>query len=842
MEIAYSNYNPYRNEESGIPFLASDAKKRANDMAIAKEYMDYFDLTHDIDKDNIERIQENFELHAGRWTTLNNVSNAASIMLGQENIVIGSGELNHFPIIDRVSKSIVSDLIARPLTPIIKDNSSKARNERDRNRIGKIKEYFQQNFIQPTIERISMEYDVSNGIVDLANTPIEFQQQRQSDIMRRVEETTPDEILAYLERFQTYDELIASALLNEGLRHVKGKHQFDIGAEYAVVTGEEYYRMDILNKKPHFEALNTKWVTWGGSEHTEFAEDGQFAKYVQYLTPEDALTKYAHHLARADVKKIANMYSKIPGYTGNGNKMVERDIEMRVVDAFANNPELQSEINVRTREGQEKLRQVYSNIAYYGRSGYGIKETYITWRWMRRVKFVTRLINNKEEVFIRDEHYVSNPAMGDVKVEDKVIPQTWSGIKLGDETYLNVKPIPYQYNNINDPFDVKLGIYGGRYNTFQNNVRNNAPIDLGKPWQYKYNVLMKRMEEHQATDIGKVFLGTTTMIPKGWTWAQWYKSLFVAKTAIVSNHREGINNMDSSLFRSIDLSRAADIESDIRQLEYYENKIITSMYYSAQKIGSISQYATNENTQKSIEGVDRQMYRFVNKNREIKENVLNSFLRLCLHAYKNDEDVKSVVLDDFLKAHYELNFGGPDDSNFILTVVDDFKEAEKLSSLKQLSLSFLQNGMKGKDLFTIVNSDSMAEIKQMLDDMEIREEKRSKEEYERQMALEEQRRQANESMLQQQQQFEAMQAEREFNVKIKLAEINSNQMANANDINNNKLNDYVESTILNTESNEYIEKMKIEHDANMKKEELDLERERMKNDIDKEKIKISNKQ
>ena len=156
MEIAYSNYNPYRNEESGIPFLASDAKKRANDMAIAKEYMDYFDLTHDIDKDNIERIQENFELHAGRWTTLNNVSNAASIMLGQENIVIGSGELNHFPIIDRVSKSIVSDLIARPLTPIIKDNSSKARNERDRNRIGKIKEYFQQNFIQPTIERISM--------------------------------------------------------------------------------------------------------------------------------------------------------------------------------------------------------------------------------------------------------------------------------------------------------------------------------------------------------------------------------------------------------------------------------------------------------------------------------------------------------------------------------------------------------------------------------------------------------------------------------------------------------------------------------------------------------------
>src|SRR5690606_32618037 len=196
------------------------------------------------------------------------------------------------------------------------------------------------------------------------------------------------------------------------------------------------------------------------------------------------------------------------------------------------------------------------------------------------------------------------------------------------------------------------------------NSKNSSFIDLGKPWNYRYNVLMKKMEEHQATDIGKIMLGTTTMLPKGWTWAQWYKSIFMAKTAIISNHREGITSMDADIFRSIDMSRTVDIGSDVQQLEYFENKCIRGMHYSPQKIGEISQYSTNQNAQLQIAGVDRQLYRFYNRNRRIKENVLTGLLQLSLHVFKDNEQVKSMVLDDFLKAHYELNFNQEDLSNF----------------------------------------------------------------------------------------------------------------------------------------------------------------------------------
>lgn len=828
----HKRHKRFKIEDSTYPLWVSDSKKRANDKALAKDFMDYFDMANQLNDERCRKLQENYELHAGRWKNIENINPSVSITLGHENIVLGSGRLRHFPVLDRVSKSVTSDLIMRPLIPVIRDNSSKARNHRERVRLERVQSYFQNAVIQPALAQITSQYDQENNVIDPISLPIEAQKQRNFDIQRRFKQETPEEIFTALERLSTPDELVAEAIIKEGLRYVKAKSKFDIGAENAVITAEEYYRLGIVNNMPHMEVLNPKWVTWGGSEHVEYVEDGQFAKYVQYLTPEDAITKYSQHLVKSDVKRLSNLYSEIPGY-GNDKKRErsDRGIDRKIVDIFADNPELQDEINIRTRDGQNKLKQLYSTISHGSRDGYGIKESYITWRWLRRVKFVSRIVNGELETFIRDEHYRKDPFAGDVEVVDRAIPQTWHGVKLGDEFYLDVDAIPYQYNNINDPFDVKLGIYGGRYNTFQNNVKNASLIDLGKPWQYKYNALMKKMEEHQATDIGKVFLGTTTMLPKGWTWAQWYKSLFLAKTAIISNHREGINNLDASIFRSIDLSRTVDIQNDLAQLEYLENKIITSMYYSPQKIGDISQYATNRNTQVAIQGVDRQMFRFHNRNRQIKENVLNSFLQLCLYAYKDNEDVKSTILDDFLKVHYELNFNSTGFSNFSLTVVDDFRESEKLQELKNLALTFLQNGMTGRDLIAIIDGESMSEIKQVIEDLESKKEKLSEEEFQRQEALLEKQRQAAEAQLQLQQEFAKLEAERERQTKIAIAEINSLDKQKAVDVDGDKVNDSLTKAVLDNESRERIKDKELAQEMKLKTEEFKIERDKIKKDV-----------
>jgi len=241
------------------------------------------------------------------------------------------------------------------------------------------------------------------------------------------------------------------------------------------------------------------------------------------------------------------------------------------------------------------------------------------------------------------------------------------------------------------------------------------------------------------------------MLPKGWTWSQWYRSLFVAKTAIISTHKEGINSMDADVFKSIDMSRTVDIANDIKQLEYLENKIISAMYSSPEKIGNISQYATNQNTQIAIQGVDKQMYSFHERCRQIRENVLNGLLKIGMFVYKDNETVKSIILDDFLKAHYENNFEYGDSGSLSIRLVDDFQESEKLQQMRQLALTFLQNGMTGSQLASLFDAESIPEMRQFLEEVDRKREKEVQEEFQRQESLLEKQRKSAEAQLQLQQ-------------------------------------------------------------------------------------------
>jgi len=436
--------------------LVSDTKKLANKAALAKDYMDYYDMANGLDTKRVQKINENYQIHSGRWPQIESISPSLEIGIGGENIVLGTGNLNHYPIADRVSKSAVSDLQIRPIIPIIRDNSSKARNFRERLRLERVQSFYYNSFIKPKLDQITMEYDAQNGVVDVISLPIEAQKQRRFDIEQRLKRETPEEVLAIMEKTSTPDELLAQEILKESMRFTNAKWALRTGSESAVVTGEEYYRLGISNNMPMLIPLNAKWVVWRGSEGVTNAEDGQFAKHTNYLTPEDAITKHSTVLEGRDLKEIAKLFSQIPGIGEHRRNYSNDYIQRQVVKTFRDNPELQNQIDPRTREGQNKLRHLYANLGHHIREGYGIKETYITWRWLRKVKFVERLMGDGSiETFIRSEHYRKDPLSGDLNVYERAMPQAWEGTKLADEFYIDVRPIPGQYyNNVTERVDL----------------------------------------------------------------------------------------------------------------------------------------------------------------------------------------------------------------------------------------------------------------------------------------------------------------------------------------------------------------------------------------------------
>lgn len=802
--------------------LLTSKQKEANDQELAKQMMNYYYNLYPNDENRVGRIVENFDIHAGRWRQIEEMPSSVNFVLQGENVNLGGGKLRHYPVADRVSKSVTGDIIMNPLIAVVVDNSAKGRNERERSQLERTQSYMYEKEILPRKKKILEQYYQQYGS-QMDAMPQEQMQAMDQDAERQAQEQTPEDIIEAMNSYRTPEQIIYQAFLNYSVGRLKLKEKFDQGGENAVVTAEEYYRMCIVNGEPFIEVLNPKYVVWGGSEHTEFVEDGVFAKYEQYLSPEDLIARYGTQLMRKDINHLANLYSPIPGYFGpNGKAREEREseIERKVVDIIADNPQLQNNVDIRNREGQNTLKLLYASLNAGHRDGYGIKETYITWKWTRKIKVVTR--KNREtgeiEKLIRGEHYEKNPARGDLEVKSATVPQAWHGVKIGesDDIYLNVEPLPYQYGSDQNPYEVKLSIYGGKDNTFMNNTKNASFIDLAKPWQYRFNVLMKKLEEYEATDYGKVLLASVGMIPDGFTIPEWFTALVRGKIGFVNTHNEGTSGLDAQIFRSEDLSNTADISAAIQKLEYFEKKIYSSMYYNPVKAGNISPYATNQNVMQSTQAADRQMLRFHNRRRMIKERVLTALLNLTLIAYKDNEFKKSVILDDISRAYFEANYDTFDTSEVGLYVVDDYRESEKLDAMKNLALTLMQNGLTPRDLSSIVNADSMAEIDSILQKAEKRKEQQDALAHQRQSELMDKQNQATQQQLEWIEGVKDMRANRENEVKLAMAKETSMQMANANDINKNQINDSLEKALMQIKADDAKDRRMYE----FKREEL----------------------
>lgn len=814
-----------------------DKKKRANNFEIAKGVLDYYADLIKYDPIRIEKFNENYELHRGSWSNIENMSPTVNLSLQNENISLGGGTLRHIPRINIVSHAIHGEVIATPLITMIRDNSSRARNYRQETRVNSLRESVMGKYFEPKRQEILKQILSQYGITNISSLSQEEIAQIEKSVNQKVQEETSDDLLNSLEKTRTPDEQIAQIFMNHLKDKLKLKEKFDLGGENAIVTGECYYKLGIRHNEPTMEVLNPKWVVWEGSENVERSEDAEYAGVTQYLTLPDILSKHSIDFEKHTLDELMALYSPIPGKNGS-YRLDEHD--MAVTDILADNPSIQDPkspnyMNFKTKSGQQGLQRLYAIAGHYRKVGHGIKETYVTWRWTRNAMIVERLnaTTGQVELSIEDEHYNLDKTKGDKRKVNIALPQVWHGTILGEganKVYIKVEPIPFQYNSIENVFDVKLSIFGGTVNTVMNNAKNSSIIDLGKPLQFRYNVLMKKMEEYEATDIGKVIFGTVNIKPDNWSWGEWYQSIFVGKFGPLNTNYEGLNAQDRKPFYVEDLSRVSDIKATLEKLLLVERQMIQSMHYSPEKIGQISPYATNQNTQSAVLGTDKQLYKFRNKLRQFKEGVLNYLLKLTLIAYKNNDYKKSILLDDYMRAYLEEEMEPFSANEFELYVVDDFKESERLEQMRQLALTIIQNGGSSKDIASILRAESLGQVEDILEVSDRKIAKNKEADYQRQSELLEKQKEMVQASDKMRNEFLALENERDREAKIRMAELNSFMMSRANDINENQSPDSLENTLLKIESEEKQLNEKLTVDTMLKREELlnKLEIERIK--------------
>lgn len=783
------NKTTYRMPE----FNPTEAQKAANDFELAKQIINnYADIP--VDRERLATNAENLELHAGRWKAIEDLSTGKEITIndpenpaGSETFTIGDLKIRHYDKIGRITRGIHGQFIAAPFVYIIKDISSKSKTIRDKLKIEAVKNSLFEKYMAPKIEIITKQELLKTGFNNLFELNPDQQLELQNQINTRVQKESPEEILNILEKVKTPDEQVCQLLFNYTAAQDRIKRKFDTGVEFAIANGEEYYRPYILNGYPKLDPLIPNGVAYEGSQNVDMVEDGTWASYTQYLSIEDVISKIGLDFLKGDITNIDKYYN-VDSYQGYTGMNFQNRVENQMVEIIGTNQELRN-TNFLTRDGQDLQRALYARIGSKT-SSFRIQQKYVTHRWTARMKAVTRLYNGKPKEFIVAGHYAFNPKT-DLKIRNIIAPQVWEGERYGGDWFKKVQAMPYQYDNIQNPWNPKLGIIGGMYNTLMGTTKNYSLISNGKIWNYRINQIMARMDEIESTNHGKIALFTLNAKPKGIKWDDWLNGLLTTKIGIVSHNKEfNLSPQEKEVINSIDLGRFAEAAAEIQKLQHAEGELNKAMFYSEAKGGDIGQYSTNQNAALQIEASDRQMMPFIEKHRIIVSNACNALLKCSLIAYRDNEHVKETVLDDFLKTHYELNIKDEDIGQYALTTLDTMNEMAAVKKMTDLALVFVQNGtISLRELSRLFSAQTMAEAQDIIDEAETKREKREASNAQQQKEMEMQNAKIQQDLIKLKQDFDATQKALDRRLKIELADINSMLMANANDIDGDKVND-----------------------------------------------------
>lgn len=807
-----------------VDFNPSETAKDSNSQELAKKIIDgYADIS--ISPERIQRLRENIELHSGRWSEIENLSTGKSITIHtgdeeseSETFTIGDLKIRHYDKIGRVTRGLQGQIIATPMVAIIKDISSKSKSLRDKIKVEAVKDILYNKYILPKEEIVTQQELAKIGVDNIFMLDPDQQQQLHSQISARVMKESPEEIMSALEKVKTPDEQVCQLLFNYTASQINLKYKYDTGGEFAIVNGEEYYRPYILNGLPTADVLIPEKVVWGGSPNIEFVEDGSFATYSQALSIEDVIKRFGIEFFKEDIDNLEQYYTGEFQF-GSTSLSFSNRVENNLVEIIGKDEKL-SQTNFLTREGQQVLNGLYSRINGQV-ANYKIPHRYVTWQWTTRMKLVTRLVNGKPQNFIVAGHYTKNPRT-DIKCRTIIVPQVWEGEKLGKDWYVNIKRKEYQYTSIQNPFNVKLGIFGGQYNTLLGTTKNYSLVDNGKVWNYKYNLAMARKDEIESTNLGRILFLTLNSKPQNMRWEDFINGIIVNKIGIISTNGEvPISQEDKKTISSVDLGRLTDIAGVIQDLQYCESELNKSMYFTGALLGDIGQYSTNQNTQAQLDAANLQLMPFLARHRAIIRNVSQELLKLSLIAYRDNEIVKDSVLDDFLKTHYEVNMKNEDIGQYALTLLDTQSEVIAVKRMTDLALSFVQNGIISlRELSRLFSCETMAEAQDIIDEAESKREKKEEQSYQQQKQLEAERDQIKKDLIKMKQDFDAMQNDLDRKVKVTLAEISSHLLSNANDIDGNKINDAFQRAIIETQSKEKINREKLASDERIADKQL----------------------
>lgn len=641
---------------------------------------------------------------------------------------------------------------------------------------------------------------------------------------------TPEAIAKYLQKdYKDIAETEAYHALQFLKRKLNLTHEFYKGWKDALIGGEEIYYVGVINGDPYVERVNPMYFDYEHSLDLEFIDDAAWCRRKMIMSATEIYDRFYDKMSERQLNELLELIDQRPG-AGNNPEIRKTSIDyesikLHKINSFTDNP-----------------FDIDHIVVYH-----------CCWKSFKKIGFVTLLNPETGEVeeFQVDEDYKVTGT--EQSVEWDWIIEVWEGYRIGDDMYIGIQPIEYQYISADNPNSQKLPYTGVVYNN--TNSKPRSLVSMMKPLQYMYIVVWYRLELALSRDKGKVAVMDITQIPKSMNIDvnKWMHYLSALGVAFINPYdegwdipgREGGKPSQFNQLSSWDLTMSNVIAEYIQLMQKIEDMVAKLTGITPQRQGQIaaSELVSNANTAVNMSYHITEPW-FWNHN-QVKRRVLTMLLNTSKAAWKDSKRYLNYILDDATRAFVQLsdNFFYEDMDIF---VDDSTKNQQYIDQLKQLLQPAMQNGASLLDIAEIITLDNMSMIKNRLEEIEqkrmeqMQQQQQAEQQAQQQIAEQQNQLKEEELMLKEaEMDLEKYKVDQDNATKITVAQLNAYRGAENMDQDMNGIIDVVEIGKQALEQQKIdSEKASKQLELNNKKREIQLKKEIEDKKIDLEKQKM----
>jgi hypothetical protein len=531
-------------------------------------------------------------------------------------------------------------------------------------------------------------------------------------------------------------------------------------------------------------------------------------------------------------------------------------------------------------EGGDIINQILMEGEDYYDQGaaYLLRVTQAYWKSQRKVGHLTKITETGDVTtdIINEDYKITDKPIYDTrlyknKTKDNLvfgehidwiwINQTWGGVKIGPNLpsfwgmnnpggfsplYLGVQrnkigPLKFQFKGDSSLYGCKLPVEGSVFS--DRNTKSTALLDLMKPYQIGYNIVNNQIADILVDELGTVILIDQNALPRHSLGEDWGKGNLSKAYVAMKNFQmlpldTSITNTENALnfnhFQKLDLSQTERLMSRIQLANHFKQQAYEVIGVNPQRMGQQLSQTTATGVEQAMQSsyAQTEMY-FMQHSDYLMPRVHQ--MRTDLAQYYNSTK-PSQRLTYLTSADEKVNFqiNGTDlllrDLNIFATTNANHRAI--LEQLKGMAMNNNTTGASIYDLGKVVQSDSIANLNNVLKEAESKQQQSKQQEMQQQQQMQEQAQQAQAAEEKLKREHEDLQAEKNRQRDILVAEIRASGMGAMVDINKNEESDYVDAMREIRQTQEYQDQTSLQREKEVNRMNIDSQ----KNQIEREKL------